>query len=396
MILEITKKDPQLLIFINMRVMLCCSELGLGHVSRILPLGKKLQKNGHEVSFFTGGKAYQLLQSEFKNVNYCTPVAWYENARGILIAASLMNVLVPLPNFNIDKNKLELKKSNAMETVNRYYDLRRHIKRDKPDLIIADGDIHALRLASRWKIPVIYIANVIRPSYGFSALFNPGERFVERYLKNCLRIIIPDNPPPYTICEFNLGDLEQIGIKEKVDFVGSFVDIKSSKGTKQHIFVPISGPYGTRAKLTNIIVPAIQNLNIKRIVSLGIPDKKEIFKKRGVELYSWLSSEKRTEFMKNAKSVVFSGGHRTCFETIKYEKPSICVPTQPEQMGNAAKLQKLKCSILAKNQIELRKALEKIELENKIYSRNMKELNIISKKFNGLNNTVEIIESGLK
>ena len=41
----------------NMRVMLCCSELGLGHVSRILPLGKKLQKNGHEVSFFTGGKA---------------------------------------------------------------------------------------------------------------------------------------------------------------------------------------------------------------------------------------------------------------------------------------------------------------------------------------------------
>jgi uncharacterized protein (TIGR00661 family) len=279
MILEITKKDPQLLILINMRVMLCCSELGLGHVSRILPLGKKLQKNGHEVSFFTGGKAYQLLQSEFKNVNYCTPVAWYENARGILIAASLMNVLVPLPNFNIDKNKLELKKSNAMETVNRYYDLRRYIKRDKPDLIIADGDIHALRLASRWKIPVIYIANVIRPSYGFSALFNPGERFVERYLKNCLRIIIPDNPPPYTICEFNLGDLEQIGIKEKVDFVGSFVDIKSSKGTKQHIFVPISGPYGTRAKLTNIIVPAIQNLNIKRIVSLGIPDKKEIFKK---------------------------------------------------------------------------------------------------------------------
>lgn len=378
-----------------MRLMLCCSELGLGHVSRIIPLGKKLQKNGHEVSFYSGGKAYQLLQNEFNNVNHCTPVAWYENARGILICASLMNVLVPLPNFNIDKNKLEFKKSNAMETVKRYYDLRRYIKRDKPDLLIVDGDIHALRLASRWKLPVIYIANVIRPSYGFSALFNPGERFVERYLKHCQKIIIPDNPPPYTVCEFNLGDLELIGIKEKVEFVGSFVDTKPVKGSKDHIFAPISGPYGTRAKLTKVIIPAIKNLNIKRIVSLGIPDKKKIIKKRGVEVYTWLSSEKRMNFMKNAKTIVFSGGHRTCFETIKYEKPSICIPTQPEQMGNAAKLQKLKCSILARNKIELRKAFEKIELENKTFSRNIKELNAFSKRFNGLRRTVEIIESAL-
>lgn len=376
-----------------MRIMLCCSELGLGHVSRIIPLGKKLRDNGHDVSFFSGGRAYQLLQKEFTNVHHCTPVVWYENSRGILVYASLMNILLPLPVFNIEKNKLELKNSNAMETVHRYYDLRRQIKIRKPDLIIVDGDIHALRLASRWKIPSVYITNIIRPSYDFSAIFYPGERIIERYMKHCQRIIIPDIPPPYTICEFNLGDLERVGIGEKVDFVGSFINTSSPGGTQDHIFAPISGPFGTRAKLSKLIVPTLRKLSMKSIVSLGTSDIKKTIKRKDIEIYSWLSTEKRKEFMKNAKIIIFSGGHGTCFETIKYEKPSICIPTQPEQMGNAAKLQKLKCSIVVKNQKELKKAIETIEIEKSSYCRKVREINRYSKKNNGLNQTVKIIES---
>ena len=376
-----------------MRIMLCCSEIGLGHVYRIIPLGKKLQENGHEVSFYSGEKSYQLLQKEFKNVHHCTPVLWYENSRGILIYASLMNILLPLPIFNIEKNKLEIKTSNAMETVHRYYDLRRQIRKNKPELIIVDGDIHALRLASRWKIPAVYITNVIRPGYDFSAIFYPGERIIERYLKHCSKIIIPDNPPPYTVCEFNLGDLEAIGIREKVEFVGSFIDTTPVNGSQKHIFAPISGPYGTRAKLSKLIVPVLRDLAIRSIVSLGIKDRKEIARKKDIEIHPWLSLEKRMDFMKNAKIIVFSGGHGTCFETIKYEKPSICIPTQPEQTGNAVKLQKLNCSILVRNKIELRKAFETIESESGMYNKRIRELNNKSRQFNGIAQTVKIIES---
>lgn len=376
-----------------MRIMLCCSELGLGHVSRIIPLGRKLKENGHEVIFFSGGKAFQLLQKEFENVHYCTPVAWYENSRGILVYASLMNILLPLPIINNEKNKLEFKNSNAMETVHRYYDLRRQIERFKPDLIIVDGDFHALRLASRWKIPSVYITNIIRPSYDFSAIFYPGERIIERYLKHCEKIIIPDIPPPYTICEFNLGDLEVIGVKEKVNFVGSFIDTTPILGSYKHIFAPISGPYGTRAKLSKIIVPILRNLTLRSIVSLGIMDGKQTIRKKNIEIYPWLSSKKRMDFMKNAKIIVFSGGHGTCFESIKYEKPSICIPTQPEQVGNAAKLQKLKCSVLVRSHKELEKAIETIGSEFSSYVNRIKEVNRYSRKFNGLNQTVKIIES---
>ena len=45
-------------------MLLSCAEIGLGHVSRIIPLGKRLEDNGHELHFFSGGKAYELLTVE--------------------------------------------------------------------------------------------------------------------------------------------------------------------------------------------------------------------------------------------------------------------------------------------------------------------------------------------
>jgi UDP:flavonoid glycosyltransferase YjiC (YdhE family) len=97
--------------------------------------------------------------------------------------------------------------------------------------------------------------------------------------------------------------------------------------------------------------------------------------------------------MRNAKFVIFSGGHATCFETIKYSKPSICIPTQPEQLGNAAKLQDLKCSITAKNKKQLRKAVERMEKEQEAFDRNMLALNEFSNKFKGLDRATSIVET---
>jgi UDP-N-acetylglucosamine--N-acetylmuramyl-(pentapeptide) pyrophosphoryl-undecaprenol N-acetylglucosamine transferase len=376
-----------------MRLLLSCSELGLGHVSRIMPLGKQLEKRGHELFFFSGGKAFQILQKEFKNVWECTPISWYENAYGIITSASLINVLFPLPLFNREKNRLEIKNSNAMETIQRYYDLRENIRDISPDILISDGDINALRLAHRWRIPSVYITNMIRPSYGFSAFLNPGERLVERYVKFCSKIIIPDNPPPYTISEYSIGNLDKIGLTGKVEFIGSFVDTKYVKGAQEHIFAPVSGPSGTKAKIIKILFPVLEKFKTRCIISLGIPGEKASAKIGDCEVHTWLSKEERQEYMKNAKFVIFSGGHITCFETIKYAKPSICIPTQSEQLGNAAKLQDLHCSIKVKNRSELEKAVEKMEKEKESFERSMLILNKVSSKVRGIEKAVAVVES---
>jgi len=96
--------------------------------------------------------------------------------------------------------------------------------------------------------------------------------------------------------------------------------------------------------------------------------------------------------MKNSKLIVFSGGHGTCLETIKYVKPSICIPTQSEQMGNARKLQDMNCSIVAGNREQLRLAIQKIADREQFYKNNVKTLNQHSNELKGLENAVEVIE----
>ena len=379
-----------------MRLLYTCSELGLGHASRTIELGKKLEADGHEIFFFSGGEAYKILGKAFRNVHYCAPIAWYENAHGIITSASLLNILFPLPIFNGEKRKFEVKSSNSMETIHRYYDLRRHIREIEPDLLVSDGDIHTLRLGQKWQIPSVYITNLIRPGFGLSPLFTPGQRFTERYMKKCLKIVVPDNPPPYTVSEFNIGDLESLGIKEKVEFVGSFSDTTLVGGSGQHIYAPISGPYGTRVKLMQMLIPALAKLTKKSVVSLGKPGEKKTKKIANCTINTWLSSQEREDRLKNASLVIFSGGHITCFETIKYAKPSIVVPTQPEQLGNGMKLQFLNCSIVARTKTQLGRALRTIEKEQAAYRNNVEKLNKVSNNFKGLNRTVEIIKTVLQ
>jgi uncharacterized protein (TIGR00661 family) len=375
-----------------MRLLYACSELGLGHASRTAALGKRLEQRGHEVFFFSGARAYHLLKKEFRNVYPVTPIAWYENASGIITTASLINILFPLPVYNSEKDKIEVKTSSAMETIHRYYDLRRHIFEIKPDALIADGDLNALRLAQRWKIPDIYITNVVRPSFGFSALLSPGERLTERYVKNCRKIIVPDNKPPYTICEYNIGDLKDVGVAEKTEFVGSFFDTKPVEVSEKRIFAPVSGPFGTRAKLLNMLVPAFEQLGVKSVISLGVMGERKTVRRGNCEVHSWLSTQERQEAMRDASVVVFSGGHITSFETVKYSKPSICIPTQPEQLANAAKLRDMNCSRIAKNQTQLVHAVREIEANREEFKANMETLNRVSNKYNGLSRAVEAVE----
>lgn len=379
-----------------MRLLYSCSELGLGHASRTMALGKMLEQNGHEVHFFSGGKAYQLLHKEFRNVYPCTPVAWYENAHGIDTAASLINILFPLLQFNYETRAFEIKSSNAMETTHRYYDLRRHIKKIKPDLIVADGDMHALRLAHRWKFPVVYITNLIRPSYGFSPFLNPGERFTERYVKQCAKIIVPDFPPPYTVCEYNLSSLDSMEIAGKVEFAGGFLDMAPVQGGDEHVFASVSGPFGTRAKLTQIILPVLKELNVKSILSLGLPGEKKTARIGNCIVHTWLSAQERQECMRNARLIIFSGGHITCLETVKYVKPSVCVPTQPEQLGNAVKLQRLGCSVVARSSAQLRLAVQRIEEQKPRFKSKVEALHRFASNFKGLERAVEIIENTAK
>jgi len=377
-----------------MKILFSCNEIGLGHVNRTLLLGKELEKKGHTISFFSGGIAYKLLQNNFKDVHFCTPIVWYESTYGIIVSASTLNILLPLLLFSHEERKLEIKKSVLHETVDRYYDIRKYIQKSKPDIMVSDGDVLLLRLAKKWGIPCVYVTNFVRPSYYFPPFLYPGQRLTERYIRECRKIIVPD-VPKQTICEYNLGNLNDVGIENKVERAGSFFDVKYERGSEDFIFVPISGPLGTRAKVAREVIPILSRLEYRSIVSLGDLGN-DLRKKIGnCEIHGWLHRTERKECMKNAEIVIFSGSHGTCFEVIKYRKPSICLPTQPEQKANAKKLEELRCSLYVENKKKLKSAIETLKENKELYKRNVSKLGEYVSKFNGLEKATAIIEGTL-
>jgi hypothetical protein len=204
-----------------MRLLFTCSELGLGHVSRITPLGKRLEQDGCETFFLSGGKAYELLKKEFKHAYKCMPIAWYENASGIVVPASMINIMLPLPVFNSEKRRFDLKHSSAMEVIHRSYDLRAKLHEIVPDVLIADGDITAIRIAAKRKIPSVYITNLLRPNHGVMRFLDLGKSLADRYVERSTKIIIPDNPPPYTISDYNIGSVQGSALEDKIEYVGA-------------------------------------------------------------------------------------------------------------------------------------------------------------------------------
>jgi len=185
-------------------------------------------------------------------------------------------------------------------------------------------------------------------------------------------------------------------LRQKTDFVGTFVDMTPTRGKEENVFAPISGPLGTRAKLIQTILPTLQKLEMKSIVSLGQPGKRATKKTGNCQIHTWLTPEQRSNYMANAKLVIFSGGHATCFETIKHMKPSIIVPTQPEQIGNGAKLQELGSSLLARNTKQIAASLELMLQNIEMYRRKVETLNNISKKLSGVDAAVGVVERTLE
>jgi UDP:flavonoid glycosyltransferase YjiC (YdhE family) len=168
-----------------------------------------------------------------------------------------------------------------------------------------------------------------------------------------------------------------------------------TRSKEEHVFAPISGPPGTRAKLVQTIVPPLKKLEMKSIVSLGQPGKRVTKKTGNCEIHTWLTPEQRLNYMANSRLVIFSGGHATCFETVKHMKPSIIVPTQPEQIGNGIKLQELGSSLLASNSNQMATSLELMLGNIEMFKRNVEKLNKVSRKLAGVDAAVGVVERTL-
>jgi UDP-N-acetylglucosamine--N-acetylmuramyl-(pentapeptide) pyrophosphoryl-undecaprenol N-acetylglucosamine transferase len=312
-----------------------CGE-GLGHTSRCLAVGDRLVREGHSVVFCAYGYSKKHIE---------------ENGFNVLEIPSEIKLVGKSGSLSMRKSIEETLKGSDPLAYPRVFNL---IKRENPDVVISDSYFLGAIAAKMNKIPLLFILNQTDPSTFFRnrgidialiGKFVEGfEEVIYRYIDH---IILPDFPPPFTVCEKNVP--LKPGLVDKVEFTGPLVrkrykDVKAMELDRPHVFSTVGG-FGYREGLFfNVISAAdmMEDFNFTIVAGPSV-DSKKLKKKTGknVNVMGYLSNV--FPYLKASDVIIAPGGHSTIMECLSFGKPILSFPDMfhSEQQNNADRVEEL-------------------------------------------------------
>ncbi len=294
-----------------MKIIYAVCSWGLGHATRSLPLIRKLISENNDLTIISNGRSLDLLKKELGlEIKYFDipdyPMLLSENSRQFMAKS-----VIYWPTFiaRLESGFSELKKI---------------LEKRKYDLIISDAryDIYNRKIPSFFISHQIRIMNPLRIK-----MFERGsETFNLFFFKRFYGVIIPDYKNDNLSGELS-HDLRKIDEK-KLHYVGVLSDFKKKKTEKDiDYLISISGPEPQRTILEEKLLSQIENLKKRIIVTLGKTESVEKFNKKNIETYSFLSKEKREDFLNRAKLVVSRSGYSTILDLAVIGTKALMIPT---------------------------------------------------------------------
>ena len=376
---------------------------GLGHVTRVLEIARLLPPDEFQLRYSSSGQGFSFLRARglASSSENCPPldVEW---ASGGGFSSNRV-----LPGFPYMFNNFL--KQLAFE--------RRAIRNFGPSLVVSDSRLSPLIAAWSMGRPVITMLNQ------FKILFPPRfrgrmGRFYERVAGDVLglmwslseRVLVTDLPPPYTIGEENLAGSEVSNMVKFVGFTAPTVDMSPERvsrakeylglDSKPLVFCQISGPDGTKGRLTDTLLKSVDlvtqkyNLVISMGYSEGSPEPKKL--SNGGWLFDWCPI--KDELFELSAVIVARAGHSTIGQCIDHVKPAVLIPihNHPEQIGNAEKFEKLGLGVTIRSeQLTPRSLMESIEkcATDPSYIKSLEVVCAVSKRYRGVERCADIIRS---
>jgi len=329
-----------------MKVIYGVCSWGLGHATRSLPVIRKLLDEDNELTIISNGRSLELLKQELgNNIEYIDipdyPMLLSENARQFM-AKSVVYWPIFIRKMQSGLNKL----TKMLET-------------RACDYIISDAryDIYSKKIPSFFISHQVRIMNPLRIK-----MFETGsEIFNLFFFKRFRGVIVPDYK------EDNLsGDLSH-NLKrldeKKIHYVGVLSDFKK-KNTKKDIdyLISISGPEPQRTILEKKLLPQVDQLEGNIIITLGKTEQKDSLKKENIKTYSFLTKEKREDFLNRAKLVISRSGYSTILDLSVIGAKALMTPTPGQiEQEYLAQYHNNKGTFYSVNQnkIDLRRDVEK-------------------------------------
>ena len=377
--------------------------VGLGHASRLISISEQLKKDNTAIKFSSFGEAVSYINNHGYECVSVPPIEFAWNNGGFSVKNSIANIPLWFTNFA---------RQIAHET--------RNISTFEPNVVVSDSRLSPIISSRILGIPSIVILNQIKlllsPRIREFRAARVFEKLNGEFFGNIWsiaeKLLIPDLPPPYTIAEHNIWDLESV--KKKMHYIGFTTskwkgDDKATSNVihslnldtrKPIIFMHISGPRETRLGLISNIMDASKffRKEIQYIISEGKPNGSIIPKKLSSTgwYYEWCPV--RDEIFALSDLVVIRAGHEAISHAIDHGKPVVSIPIQNhgEQLGNSEKVDRMKIGIKLDpsntNPPQIADAIHRI-LDDKSYLENVQRIKKITDRHDGINNALEIIRS---
>lgn len=385
-----------------MKVYFAPCGIGLGHVGRCVPIARKLLERKADVLFSTYREGIQYVKSEKMSLVKAPPIGFQVKPDGTVdFRQTAANPGPFLASFTL------LKQVNAeLKTIGNF----------KPNVVVSDSRISPLLAARILGIPRICILNQFQLIIPRKKRFLRLAKFADFIALTLIGkiwtsgnfVLIPDFPPPYTICTGNLNIPKFY--RRNVKLIGPILPVRPDElPTKKElrrkldlstdkpiIFVPISGPTRERAFLTEILTKILLEFpeEYKVVMSLGYPNADSKPMQYGnVTIYKWVPN--RFEYLKASDLVIGRAGHGTLTQCMCYGKPVILIPTpsHTEQLSNAKQAEVLGVAkTIHQEKLSKEKLLESVEqiLKGEA-SQRIEEVQREILKYDGLRTAVETI-----
>ena len=377
--------------------------VGLGHASRLISISEHLKQDNTTIKFSSFGEAVSYINNHGYDCLSVPPIEFAWSNGGFSVKNSIANIPLWFTNFA---------RQVAQET--------RNISTFEPNVVVSDSRLSPIVSSRVLGIPSIVILNQIKlllsPRIREFRAARVFEKLNGEFFGNIWslaeKLLIPDLPPPYTIAEHNIWNLESV--KKKMHYIGfttskwygdnqainSVIHFLNLDKNKPIVFMHISGPPETRSNLISMIIDASKYFRkeVQYIISEGKPNGSTIARKLSSSgwYYEWCPV--RDEIFALSDLVVIRAGHEAISHAIEHGKPMVSIPIQNhgEQLGNSEKIERMKIGIkldpLSTNPPQIADAIHRL-LDDKTYLENVQKIKKITDRYDGINNALEIIKS---
>ncbi|HSA06452.1 MAG TPA: glycosyltransferase [Candidatus Gastranaerophilales bacterium] len=367
------------------KIYLSLSSEGFGHSSRGLAIAREFPKNDIIIG------TYNYALGRCRNAGYnCVELPQELKLIGEKGAFDVKKTIIKNHSWALTFNNIINKEIEA-------------IRENGASCVIADGRLTPVMAAEKLSLPCVVITNQ-SAFYPFferdSALIRVfGRSFdwiMKTWLSSAEEIMIPDFPPPYTVCLHNLS--RNFKVMKRTRFVGPLVSFdpdnieKIEKPAKNYIAVALGGHSYRKPLLDNVIETSkkLPDTHFDVFTSLdanNLPDNLKIHR----------SVSNIVPYLNAADLVISQAGHSTAMELLTLGKPSIIVPDfkQIEQENNARRMEELNVAVKLEyanlSPEKLVDAVKKIKSES-VYQENVNKFKEFAKEFQGGKKVAEVIQ----